>query len=148
MSPDFMAAVAIHSNFRAQVEEICPYLHFFPFYLPWSNRARCHDLSFFNIFFHSPPSPSLRGSLVPLSFLPFEWFHLRFLRYWCFSHLYWFQLVAHPARHFSWCAQHVGQTNRVTADSPVALLSLSRSRSPAGEPITHTQENYVSWWVC
>ena len=26
--------------------------------------------------FHSPLSPSLRGSLVPLHFLPFEWFRL------------------------------------------------------------------------
>ena len=27
---------------------------------------------------------------------------------WCFSCLYWFQLVTHPARHFPWCAQDVG----------------------------------------
>ena len=30
----FMAAVTIHSNFGAQLEEICHYLHLFPFYLP------------------------------------------------------------------------------------------------------------------
>ena len=28
-------------------EEICHCFHLFPFYLPWSNGARCHDLSFF-----------------------------------------------------------------------------------------------------
>ena len=28
--------------------------------------------------FHSPPSPSPRGSLVPLQFLPLEWCHLHF----------------------------------------------------------------------
>ena len=34
-----MAAVTIHSDFRAQEEEICHYFHFSPFYLPWSNGA-------------------------------------------------------------------------------------------------------------
>ena len=46
-SSNFMAAVTICSDFRAQAEEICHYFHLFPFYLPWSNGARCHDLSFF-----------------------------------------------------------------------------------------------------
>ena len=60
-----MAAVTIHSDFRAQKEEICYSFHLFPFYFPWSNRTRCHELSFFNIeflagFFHSP---SLRSSI-------------------------------------------------------------------------------------
>ena len=32
-----MAAITIHSDFRAQEEEICLYFHLFPFYLPWSN---------------------------------------------------------------------------------------------------------------
>ena len=30
LSSDFMAAVTIHSNFRAQEEEICHYFHFPP----------------------------------------------------------------------------------------------------------------------
>ena len=34
MSSDFMAAVTIHGDFRAQEEEICHYFHIFPFYLP------------------------------------------------------------------------------------------------------------------
>ena len=42
-----MAAVSIRSDFRAQEEEICHYFHLFPFCLPWSNGARCHNLSFF-----------------------------------------------------------------------------------------------------
>ena len=33
-----MAAVTVHSNFRAQ-EEICHYFHLFPLYLPWSNGS-------------------------------------------------------------------------------------------------------------
>ena len=33
LSSDFAAAVTIHSDFRAQEEEICHYFHIFPFYL-------------------------------------------------------------------------------------------------------------------
>ena len=48
--------------------------HCFPIYLPWSDGTGCHDLSFLNVdfqtSFHSPLSPSSRGSLVPLHFLP------------------------------------------------------------------------------
>ena len=45
---NFMAAVTIRSDFRAQEKEICHYFHLFPFYLPWSDGTRCHDLiSFF-----------------------------------------------------------------------------------------------------
>ena len=48
-----MATVTICSDFRAQEEEICHHFHLVPFYLPWSNGARYHDLSFFNIYFFS-----------------------------------------------------------------------------------------------
>ena len=59
-----MASVTIHSDFRAQEEEICHCFHLFPFYLPWSDGTGCHDLSFFehwilSCLFHSPLSPSL-----------------------------------------------------------------------------------------
>ena len=40
-SSDFMAAVTIHSDFRAQEEEICDFFHLSPFYFPWSNGAGC-----------------------------------------------------------------------------------------------------------
>ena len=43
-------------------------------------------------FFHSPFSSASRGSLVPLCFLPLEWYHLHMWGCWCFSHLSWFQL--------------------------------------------------------
>jgi len=54
------------------------------------NGTRCHDLSFFGCWvlsqlFHSPLSPSSRGCLVPLRFLPSEWCHLRIWGYWYFS---------------------------------------------------------------
>ena len=42
--------------------------------------------------FHSPPSPSSRGSWVPLHFLPLEWCHLHIWGYWYFSQQSWFQL--------------------------------------------------------
>ena len=57
-----MAAVIIHSDFRAQEEEICHYFHIFPFRLPWSNGARCHDLSF--LIFSLKPAVSLSFTLI------------------------------------------------------------------------------------
>ena len=76
--------------------------------------VRCHYLSFFffnlvlSQLFHSPPSPSSRGSLFPLHFLRLKWYHPHIWGCWCFSHLSWFRLVSHPAQHFSWYAQCVG----------------------------------------
>ena len=52
--------------------------------------------------FHSPLSPSSRGSLVSLHFLPWGWYHLHIWGYWYFSQQSWFQLVLHPAQHFAW----------------------------------------------
>ena len=57
MSSDFMAAVTMLSDFRAQEEEICHYFYLFLLYLPWSNGARCHDLSF--LMFNFKPDLSL-----------------------------------------------------------------------------------------
>ena len=87
--------------------------HFFHIYLPWSNGTRCQDLKFFECWvlsqlFHSPLSHSSRDSLVPLCFLPLEWYHLHIWGCWCFSCLSWFRLVTYPARHFSWYTQCIG----------------------------------------
>ena len=47
------------------------------FYLPWIDGTRCHDLSFLNVEPASSLSSfPLRGSLVPLWFLPLEWYQL------------------------------------------------------------------------
>ena len=77
-----------------------------PFSVPWIYRTRCHDLCFLNVVFyqpfHSPLSPSLRGSLVPLRFLLLYWYHLYIWGCWYFSQQSWFQLVSHPAWHFAW----------------------------------------------
>ena len=52
-----MAAVTIHSDFRAQEEEICHYFHLFPLYLPWSSRPNAMILVF--LIFSFKPVPSL-----------------------------------------------------------------------------------------
>ena len=49
---NFMTAVTICNDFEAQGNKVCHYFHCFPIYLPWSNGARCHDLSFLNVEFY------------------------------------------------------------------------------------------------
>ena len=56
--------------------------------------------------FHSHHSPSSRGSLFPLHFLPLEWYHLHIWGCWYFSQQFWFQVVIHPAQHFTWYILH------------------------------------------
>ena len=76
-----------------------------PFAMKWKDG--CHDLNFFNAEFQASfftlLSPSSRGSLVPLHFLPLDWYHLHIWGCWYFSWQSWLQLVIHPAWHFSWC---------------------------------------------
>ena len=130
LSSDLMAAVTICSDFGVQEGEICHYFHLSLFYLPWSNGAGCRDLSFFKILSLKPAlslssftlikrflsSSSLSATRVVSSAL---------LRLLMLLPPIWFQLVTHPAWHFSWWALCVGWTNRVTAASPVVRLSLS-----------------------
>ena len=59
------------------------------------------------IFSYFLLSPSSRGSLLPLYFLSLEWCHLHIWGCWYFSQQSWFQLVIHPAQHFTWCTLHV-----------------------------------------
>ena len=69
---NFMAAVIVRSDFGAQENKICHCFHFFPFYLPWSDRADPIMLVFwvlsFKLVFSLSFSPSSRGSLVSLCF--------------------------------------------------------------------------------
>ena len=60
-----------------------------------------------NQLFHSPLSPSSRGSLVPLCFLTYRWCHLHIWDYWYFSWQSWLQLELRPAWHFTWCTLHI-----------------------------------------
>ena len=57
---------------------------------PWSEFSEHWVLS---QPFHPPLSPSSRGSLVLLHFLPLGWCHLHIWDYWYFSQQSWFQLV-------------------------------------------------------
>ena len=41
-----MAAVTTWSDFGAQKNKVWHCFHCFPIYFPWSDRTRCHDLSF------------------------------------------------------------------------------------------------------
>ena len=112
VSLNFMTAATIHSDSGAQENKICHCIHFFPFYLLWSHGAGCLHLHFFECWvlsqlFHSPLSPSSKGSLVPLNFLPLGWYHLHIWGYWYFSWQSWFQLVIHPAWHFTWCTLNI-----------------------------------------
>ena len=42
---------------------------------------------------------------------------------WYFFQPSWFQLVSHPAQHFTWCTLHISSISRVTIYSPDVLLS-------------------------
>ena len=57
--------------------------------------------------FHAPLSPSSRGSLAPLCFLPLQWYRLCVWGCWYFSWQSWLRLVAHPARRCMRCALHL-----------------------------------------
>ena len=89
-------------------------------WMTWSLFSKCWVLS---QLFHSPLLPSSRGSLVPLHFLPFKWYHLHIWGCWYFSQKSWLQPVLHPVRHFSWCTLHVSQISRVTIYSLDELFS-------------------------
>ena len=109
---NFMAAFAICNDFGAQENKICHYFQFFPFYLPWSDGTGCHNISFLKVefqarFFYSPLSPSSRGYLVHLCFLPLERHHLYIWGCWYFSLKSWFQFVIHLGQHFAWYTLHV-----------------------------------------
>ena len=78
-----MAAIAICSDFGAQKNKVSHCFHCCPSIcmkwweqMPWSLFSECWALS---QLFHSPLSPSSRGSLVPLCFLPLEWYHVHIL---------------------------------------------------------------------
>ena len=73
-----MAAVTLWSDFGAQENEIWHRFHFLPIYLPWSDGTSCHNFYVLNVgfwaSFFTPLSPSSRGFLVPLWFLPLKWY--------------------------------------------------------------------------
>ena len=72
--------------------------------------------------FSTALSPSSRGSLVPLYFLPLKQYHLHIWGCWYVSLQSWFQLVIHPVWHFSWYILQRSWISRVTIYSLVVLL--------------------------
>ena len=108
---NFMAAVTICSDLGAQEIKSVTVFIVSPSIFHEVIRPDAMILVFgmlnFKPTFHSPLSPSSGGSLVPLHFLPLEWYHLHIWGCWYFSWQSWFQLVLHPARQFAWCTLHI-----------------------------------------
>ena len=121
-----MAAVTICSDFGAQNNKVCHCFHV--------SLSTCHEVMgpdamilvfecwVLRQFSHSPLSLSSRVSLVPLRFLPQGWCNLHIWGHWYFSKQSCFQLVLHPAQHFTWCILHVSSINKVTIYSLEVLL--------------------------
>ena len=118
----FMAAVSICSDFGAPQNSLSLFPRF-PIYLSWSDGTLFSECCVLSQLFHPPLSPSSRGSLVPLCFLPEGWCHLHIWGYWYFSRQSWFQLVLHPALHSTWCTLHISWISRVTVYILDVILS-------------------------
>ena len=108
-----MAAVTIHSDFGAQENKICHCFHSPP------TLSICHEvmwpdamiLNFWMLSFKPAFSLSsltfIKSSLVPLLFLPLEWY-LHIQGCWYLSQQSWFQFVIHPTWHFTLGSVHIG----------------------------------------
>ena len=85
--------------------------HCFPIYLPWSDGTRCHDLQFLNVGFKPAFSLSSFTSIKRLfsssSLSKIRVVSLHIWGYWYFFQQSWFQLVLHPAWHFTWYILHI-----------------------------------------
>ena len=112
-----MAAVTVQSDFGAQENKICHCFHSSPsIYLEVMGLDAMIFIFWMLSFkptFYSPLSPSSRDSLIPLHFLPLEWYHLHIWGCWHFSWQSWFQLVSHPAQQFTWCTLHIKETDNI-----------------------------------
>ena len=75
-----MASVTIHSDFRAQEEEICHYFYLSPLYLHEVMGLDAMILVFLIFIFKPGLSLSsiilIKRRLALLCFLPLEWYHL------------------------------------------------------------------------
>ena len=103
-----MAAVTVHSDFRAQENEICAFT--FP-------PSICHEvmgsdamiLAFVMLSFKSAfsfLSFTLIKSSCILHFLTLDWYHQHIWGCWYFSWPSWFQLMIYQAQHFTWYTLH------------------------------------------
>ena len=125
---NFMAAVTIHSDFWAHEGKICHCFHFSShlfamkwwYWMPWS---LFFDGWLLSQIFHFLLSASSRVFLVPLFFLPLEWYHLHIWGCWYLSWQSLFQLVILPAWHFAWCTLHRSKISGVKIYSLDVILS-------------------------
>ena len=92
--------------FEAQVSKVFHCSHCFPIYMLWSDGTRCHGLSVLYVAFlpaFSLSSFTFFKRLFSSSLLSFIcWCHLYIWGYWYFSLKSLFQVVIHPAWHFTW----------------------------------------------
>ena len=101
--------ITICSDFGAQENKTCHCFHFSSFYLHEVMGQDAMILVFWiwvlSQLFDSPLLPLSRDFLVHFCFLPKEWY---LLIWGClyFSWQSWFQLVSHPAWHFTWYIIH------------------------------------------
>ena len=92
-------------------ERKCHCFHFSPIYMPWSDGTGCHDFIFWMLSF-KPVFSFSSFTFIKRLFTSFLLSAIRmvssaYLRYWYFSQQSWFQLVIHPAWHFTWCNLHI-----------------------------------------
>ena len=66
----------------------------------------------------------IKRLLVPLRFLPLEWCHQHIWSCWYFSLQSWFQLVAHPAQHFTWCTLHTSRVRDTQRCIPFPIWTI------------------------
>ena len=108
---NFMAAITISSDFGAQKSKVWHYFHCLPIichevtgsdaviFVFWMLSFKpTFSLSSFT-FIKRLFSSSLLSAIRVLS--------SAYLRLWYFSRQSWFQLVLHPAQHFTWCSLHI-----------------------------------------
>ena len=121
---NIMAAVTITVILEPK-NLVCSCFLCFPIYLPWSDETQSHDLNFWSVKpAFSPSSFTFIKRLFSFScFLPLEWYHWHIWGCWNFFWQSWFQLVIHPARHFTWCILHISYISRVTIYSLDILFS-------------------------
>ena len=97
-----MAAVTVYSDFGTRLKvKLSDCFHFFPIcneVMEPDAMILVFTMLSFSQLFHSIHSPSSRGFLGPLHFLPLVWYHLHIWGCWYFSLQSWFQYLKNK-----WC---------------------------------------------
>ena len=85
--------------------------YYFPIYLSWSKGTRAMILVFWIMSFKPTFSLScftiISGLFSSSSLSAIRVMKFAYFRYCYFFWQSWFQLVLHPAQHFSWCILHI-----------------------------------------